>query len=255
MYRLERRSLIVLAALSLALTACAHTLASPQTGEALHSTAIPTSGTPNIEAATQEAGVGEKVDMTGNTEASILALVNKKNPLPSSYAPEDLVTVAVPTVLDNPEVNQARKEPADALVSLFAAAEEAGYRLYARSGYRSYATQEALYAGYSDKHGEDEANRFSAKAGQSEHQTGLAMDITSESVSLQLSEDFGMTEEGQWVAANAHRYGFIIRYPQDQEKITGYLYEPWHLRYLGVDMATQVYESGLTYEQFVSERG
>jgi len=188
-------------------------------------------------------------------DPSIVALVNKQYSLGEDYAPEDLVTVDVPTILENPEVNQLRKVAADALKAMFDQAEEAGIYLHARSGYRSYQTQVQLFQGYADKHGEEAANRYSAKPGHSEHQTGLVMDVTSESVNYQLIESFGETEEGKWLSEHAHEFGFIIRYPEGAEDITGYIYEPWHIRYLGVDMATKVYESGLTYEEYLEEEG
>ena len=138
---------------------------------------------------------------------------------------------------------------------MFEDAEEEGIKLYARSGYRSYQTQVSLFNNYAAQHGEEEANKFSAKPGQSEHQTGLVMDVTAQSVGLQLSEELGETDEGIWLAENAHNYGFIIRYPKDKEEITKYVYEPWHIRYIGVDLATLVYNSGLSYEEFVEEEG
>lgn len=188
-------------------------------------------------------------------DSSIVALVNKQFSLDEDYAPDDLVTVDVPTILENPEVNQLREVAADALKAMFDKAEESEIYLYARSGYRSYQTQVQLFQGYADKHGEEAANRYSARPGQSEHQTGLVMDVTSESVNYQLTESFGETEEGKWLSEHAHEFGFIIRYPEGAEDITGYIYEPWHIRYLGVDMATKVYESGLTYEEYLEEEG
>ena len=182
------------------------------------------------------------------------AVVNKKRELSADYVPGDLVSVVdiVPTLLANTEVNQMRSEAAKALKSLFdAALEEIEIQLHARSGYRSYATQKALYEGYVSSHGVAAADTFSAKPGQSEHQTGLVMDISSESVNFLLDESFGTTTEGKWVAENAHKYGFIVRYPKGKENITGYMYEPWHLRYLGVELATSVYESGLTLEEYL----
>ena len=179
------------------------------------------------------------------------SVVNKQRNLPANYEPEDLVTVEVPTCLPNPEIRQLRQKASDALTEMFKAAEDDGIRLVARSGYRSYQTQKALYSNYVAQHGQENADRFSAAPGQSEHQTGLAMDVTAESVGLQLDEKFGDTLEGQWVAQNSHHYGFIIRYPEGMESITGYLYEPWHLRYLGNPLATLVYESGLTLEEYL----
>lgn len=205
-----------------------------------------------------ESGESEEALITEedvSNDESILALANKSNYLGEDYVPQDLVTVEVPTVLESEEINQLRQEASDALSDMFAAAEEENITLYARSGYRSYNTQIGLYENYKEAHGEEAADRFSAQPGASEHQTGLAMDVTSESVGLELSEEFGETEEGEWVRENAHEFGFIIRYPEDMEDITGYTYEPWHLRYLGEEVATDVYESGLTYEEYIIESG
>jgi len=187
---------------------------------------------------------------------SIEVVVNKERNLKETYVPEDLVKITdVPTLLASPEVNQLRKPAAEALTKLIEAAkEELNVQLYARSGYRSYKTQESTYNGYVKNHGQAEADKFSAKPGQSEHQTGLAMDISSESVNFLLEEEFGDTTEGKWVAENAHKFGFIVRYPKGKEEITGYQYEPWHLRYLGEDLAKKVYESGLTLEQYFFEK-
>lgn len=186
---------------------------------------------------------------------SVKALVNKQYALPEDYAPEDLVTVEVPTVLENPEIRQLREVASDALTDMFAAAEEEGIILHARSGYRSYQTQVQLYNSYVENHGEEAANRYSARPGESEHQTGLAMDVTSESANFQLTEAFGSTPEGIWVEENAHEFGYIIRYPEGTEDITGYQYEPWHLRYFGEELAADIYETGLTYEEYLIERG
>jgi len=210
---------------------------------------------------------GEQADNAGNeapelnleedilNPSSISVLVNKEYSLPEDYIPENLVTVDVPTVLPNPEIKQMREVAADALKEMFDAAETSGIVLHARSGYRSYQTQVQLFQNYASTHGEEAANKYSARAGESEHQTGLVMDVTSDSVNNQITSEFGETEEGQWVRGNAHEYGFIIRYPEGKSDITGYVYEPWHLRYLGEELATDVYESGLTYEEYLIERG
>ncbi len=186
-------------------------------------------------------------------DPSIVVLVNKQHSLDETYMPDDLVTVDVPTVLNNPEVNQLRREAAGALKDMFDKAAEAGIKLYARSGYRSFQTQRQLFDSYAAKHGEEAANRYSARAGQSEHQTGLVMDVTSKSVNLQLEEAFGETAEGEWLSRHAHEFGFIIRYPKGQEKITGYIYEPWHIRYLGTELAAKVFKGGLTYEEYLEK--
>src|SRR5699024_1104745 len=121
---------------------------------------------------------------------SITALVNKQHSLQEDYEPEDLVTIDVPTILENPEVNQLRVEAADALKEMFTVAQAINIQLHARSGYRSHHTQAMLFDNYAKEHGEEAANRYSARPGQSEHQTGLVMDITSESVNYQLVEEF-----------------------------------------------------------------
>jgi len=182
-------------------------------------------------------------------------IVNKSRHLSSSYVPEDLVLLdGIPTSLQNPEVNQLRKVAYDALKELFTKAkEEKSFELYARSGYRSYNTQVSLYNSYVSNHGKEAADKFSAKPGQSEHQTGLAMDITCEAMNYLLDVTFGDTEEGKWVAENAYKFGFVIRYPKGKEEITGYQYEPWHLRYVGVTLANEVYDSQLTLEEYFEQ--
>lgn len=178
------------------------------------------------------------------------ALVNKKRALPSDYVPKDLVDINVKYKVEMPESKMLRKEASDALTELFEAAKANGYELFAVSGYRSYDRQVHLFNNYAKNHGEKEANRFSARPGQSEHQTGLTMDVSIAHVNYDLVEEFGETPEGIWLAGNAHNYGFIIRYPKGTEHITGYQYEPWHIRYLGKDLAAKVYESKLTYDEY-----
>lgn len=215
-----------------------------------------------IDNSTADKELGKKTDRLEGTldengvvtnPDSYEVLVNRKRSLPEDYVPADLVSFTnVPTCLADPEINQMRKVASEALTELFKAAkEEINIQLYARSGYRSYSTQVALYNRYVANHGQEEADTFSARPGQSEHQTGLTVDITSDSMNKELDEPFGETEEGKWVAENAHKYGFIIRYPKDKEDITGYMYEPWHLRYLGKDLAREVYDSGLTFDEFM----
>jgi len=183
--------------------------------------------------------------------ASVHVLVNKKRNLPSDYIPEDLVVPDVPFSFsgDSPK-KQMRKEAAAALEDLVAAAKQDGVTLKAVSGYRSYKTQQSLFDSYAKKDGIEAANRYSAHPGQSEHQTGLTMDISGASVNYQLTADLGKAKEGIWLAEHAAEYGFIIRYPEGKEDITGYTYEPWHIRYIGADAAEAVYESKLTFEQY-----
>lgn len=164
----------------------------------------------------------------GVTYVDGILIANKTYALPSSYAPGDLL----------PEVYEAFYE-------LQAAARSDGLSIYISSGYRSYDLQNSLYSRYCDRDGQAAADRYSARPGHSEHQTGLAMDVN------EISDAFIGTPEALWLQDHAHEYGFIIRYMKDKEDITGYKYEPWHLRYLGVDIATDVYESGLCLEEYL----
>ncbi|XID95738.1 D-alanyl-D-alanine carboxypeptidase family protein [Paenibacillaceae bacterium WGS1546] len=183
--------------------------------------------------------------------SSIYVLVNKQRNLPSNYEPEDLVVPDVPFSFtgDSPK-KQMRKEAARALEALFRAAEEDGIELKAVSGYRSYATQKSIFESNASKKGEEVANRTSARPGQSEHQTGLAMDISSAGVGYALEESFGKTKEGKWLAKHAPDHGFIIRYPKGEESITGYSYEPWHVRYVGKEIAKDITNKGETLERY-----
>lgn len=157
-----------------------------------------------------------------------ILVVNKTYPLPASYAPGWDTEASGP------------------LWEMIAAAKKDGIKLWMTSGYRSYYDQQYIYNGYVKRDGQEMADTYSARAGHSEHQTGLAYDLND------LPLDFGDTPEGQWVAENCHKYGFILRYPKGKEDITGYMYEPWHIRYLGVEKATEVYESGLCLEEFLN---
>ena len=181
----------------------------------------------------------------------ILILVNKQNRAP-----------AVPVTLVKPDVTPTREsvaeniymrpEAASALEALFEGAAEAGLTLYATSGYRSYSTQKAIFDRKAAERVEQAANRSVAKPGYSEHQTGLAMDIEGETtLGTGLTEAFGESPEGIWVAEHCHEYGFIIRYPKDKTNITGYIYEPWHIRYVGVEAAMEITELGVTFEEYI----
>ena len=136
-------------------------------------------------------------------------------------------------------------ETESAFYTLSDAAAEEGLNIYLSSGFRSYETQNRIYNNYVSNYGQSSADTFSARPGHSEHQTGLAIDVNS------IDDSFADTPEAEWLASHAHEYGFIIRYPKGKESITGYKYEPWHIRYLGVEKATEVYNSGLTLEEFL----
>ncbi|WP_239618212.1 M15 family metallopeptidase [Cohnella mopanensis] len=181
-------------------------------------------------------------------------LVNKKRNLPSDYVPPDLVVPDVPfSFSGNSPKKQMRKDAAKALESLFKAAEEDGIELKAVSGYRSYATQKSIFDNNAKNKGEEVANRTSARPGQSEHQTGLAMDISSASVGYGLEESFGDTKEGKWLSKHAPDHGFILRFLKGKEDITGYSYEPWHVRYVGKEIAKDITKKKVTLEQYYDE--
>ena len=135
------------------------------------------------------------------------------------------------------------------LEKLVAAAGNAGVTIYVGSGYRSYATQASLFASNVRQHGEAKANRFSSRPGHSEHQSGLAVDFGGIDRACWVEDCFEQTTASKWLAAHAHEYGFILRYPKGKEKITGYQYEPWHFRYVGRELAGALHQSGLTMEE------
>lgn len=166
-------------------------------------------------------------DVVQPTYIDGVLLVNKEYALPRNYGSGE-----------DPEAYQA-------LLRLQTGARMAGYSMYMVSGFRSFSYQEELYNDYVAVDGVEKADTYSAWPGHSEHQTGLAFDVGW--IDLQ----FAYTGAGRWLAAHAHEYGFIIRYPKGKEDITGYQYEPWHIRYLGVELATDVYESGLCLEEYL----
>ena len=192
----------------------------------------------------------QAVEVVANPEA-ITVLINKQFALPEEYEPSDLTEPNVPFLFkEKLQKRLMRKEAADALEKLFAAAEEDGIKLAGASGYRSYATQKSLFASYVQRDGEEAASRYSARPGHSEHSTGLAMDVSGISGKCAVKDCFGDTEEAKWLGEHVYEHGFIIRYPQGKEDITGYKYEPWHLRYVGLELAVAIKESGLTLEEY-----
>lgn len=183
---------------------------------------------------------------------NILALIDKEFALPADYVPADLVRPNVPFSFGDQDVEKSylRKEAARALEEMFAQAKKEGIELYAVSGYRSYERQKILFDLEVTKVGEEKAIEAVAYPGNSEHQSGLAMDISSPSVNYELTQKFGETPEGIWLKENAHKFGFILRYPKEKEAITGYKYEPWHFRYVGKEAAKVIYENQLTLEEY-----
>ncbi|HEY5587168.1 MAG TPA: D-alanyl-D-alanine carboxypeptidase family protein [Ruminiclostridium sp.] len=181
---------------------------------------------------------------------SILALVNKHNSLPSTYVPQNLVVPNIPFLyLEFLPQKLMRFEAAQALEQLFAKAKKDNISLLGVSGYRSYNAQVNIFG--NKIKASSNANQSSARPGESEHQTGLSIDLTSPSINYVLTQSFGETKEGKWLKENAPNYGFIIRFPQGKELITGYQYEPWHIRYVGIPVAKKISQNNLTLEEYL----
>jgi LAS superfamily LD-carboxypeptidase LdcB len=168
------------------------------------------------------------VKKNGVTYVNGILIANKTYGLPSTYNPGGLT-----------------KATYNAFLEMKNAAAKDGISLWICSGFRSYSTQSWLYNSYVNRDGRAKADTYSARPGYSEHQTGLAMDINN------ASSSFNNTREARWLANNCWKYGFIIRYPNGKQNITGYKYESWHVRYLGKDMAKKVYDSGLCLEEYL----
>ncbi len=173
-------------------------------------------------------------------------VVNKNYALTSDYKPKDLVQVDIEFLPESTEEERyMTKESAKALEELVDAASKEGVYLYGLSGYRSYKTQKNLYEYNVETQGKSYSDKYVAKPGASEHQLGEAMDLATSS---------GWISEGcpeaNWIANNAYKYGFIVRYESGKEDITGYNYEPWHVRYVGSEMSEKIYNDGITLEEF-----
>ena len=172
-------------------------------------------------------GYNAKV-IDGITYIDGILIANKTYKLPSSYG------------------SGLTKETKNAFNLMDADATALGLNLYISSGYRSYYDQKYIYNNYVKKDGQKEADTYSARAGHSEHQTGLAFDLNS------INDSFTNTPEGKWVHDNCYKYGLILRYPKGKDDITGYMHESWHLRYVGIDLATKLYNNGdwITLEEY-----
>lgn len=207
---------------------------------------------------TQHAGSSFNKQQYSLTDpTSIWVIVNKQHPLiPVGYAPNDLRTPNVSLRVPGAAEMQMRAPAATALEQLFAGANAAGLHLMISTAYRSYTYQQTLYNGYVTSAGQAAADQESARPGYSEHQTGLAVDIRNSADTCSLEACFGTTPEGKWLAANAYKYGFILRYPADKTAVTGYEYEPWHFRYIGTSLSTELHNQHVeTLEEFFGVSG
>jgi D-alanyl-D-alanine carboxypeptidase len=175
----------------------------------------------------------------------ILVLVNKNNKLDKSFVPSDLLPISTDYAYDDKLV---RLETKAAFESLAFSAIKNGYRIVAISTYRNYSYQEELYNHYVNEYGIEYADNCSARKGHSEHQTGLAIDVEGSNKDYM---QFASSKEFVWMSKNAYKYGFILRYPEGKTYITGFKYEPWHYRYIGKDIAKEIYEKNITLEEYL----
>jgi D-alanyl-D-alanine carboxypeptidase len=192
----------------------------------------------------------DSVQVVANPQA-ITVLVNKTHRLPEGYKPDPLVEPNVPfTFSEKLEKRKMVKVAAEALEKLFAGAKDDGISLAGVSAYRSQATQTTIFNNYVKKDGVEAANQYSSKPGFSEHQTGLAIDVSGSSGKCAAEDCFADTKEAKWLAAHGSDYGFIIRYLKGKESVTGYQYEPWHIRYVGKEIAKEIAQKGITLEEY-----
>lgn len=200
-----------------------------------------------------EESVARREALKRDLDKGLFILVNKQNPVDRGYKPDDLTAIKYFAPDRSPEGRVMRAEAAEAFNQLSEVAAKEGYEIIVTTAYRSYEFQSTLYNNYVKTNGQQEADTFSAQPGKSEHQTGLAADVSSPSVGYQLTKDYIHTPEGKWLNDNAYKFGFIIRFPKGKESITGYMYEPWHIRYVGKTAAEEIYSKGLTLEEYVEK--
>lgn len=175
---------------------------------------------------------------------NVQILCNKYFALPDDFTPQDIVDVPSEYYVNDGKEYRLNEEALNAFISMSDAAKEEGLSLKIISAYRSNSYQSRLYEKYKAKSSQAEADRYSARPGHSEHETGFGIDIND------VAQAFEKTDEFKWLQKNAHLFGYILRYPKGLDYLTGYMYEPWHYRYLGTDLATKVHQSGLTYDAY-----
>lgn len=194
--------------------------------------------------------------------AEQLVLANKSTPLGEEHIPSDLTELQCPVA--EGRVFQLRRDAAMALCAMMREMSEEGVTdAFVTSAYRSYEYQKGLYSRYVDNHmqkegltreeAEAKASTYSARPGESEHQTGLCVDLTTKSLGGRLNDDFDKTPAFAWLEKNAAKYGFILRYPKDKTHITGYDYEPWHYRFVGNKAALRMTQDGLCLEEYLED--
>ncbi len=196
-------------------------------------------------------GIPELIDIRVEDDGNLLAIVNKYHAVSADYKPADMV--GIDPKLGTWSDMEMKKEAYDAYLKLHKAAKKRGYNLKICSAYRSYNTQASLFNSSLAAYGWKTTYIRSAYPGRSEHHTGLAIDITSASMGWGLTQDFAEYEDGKWLNENCHRYGYILRYLKGATEKTGYMYEPWHFRYVGKEAAKEIMEEGITLEEYVEK--
>jgi D-alanyl-D-alanine carboxypeptidase len=205
---------------------------------------------PGVNVTPRPTGTATAGGGTPIPDVPLLQLVDKQHPLPSGFEPPEIV--AVPGPYSAPGYSSTMNATAlDALERMLNGANAAGFDILVVSGYRSYADQQYTYNYWVGQLGQEQADRVSARPGYSEHQLGTAADLGSADFGWDLTDTFGATPDGQWLAANSSEYGFVLSYPADKEDITGYAYEPWHFRYIGAAAAAYA-ASNLTLNQYLA---
>jgi zinc D-Ala-D-Ala carboxypeptidase len=215
---------------------------------------IPNSNQAQIKKASylaQEKTPDGKIVNVTKYPASIAVVVNKNIYLPKGYAPKDLIFPQVSFLFKEYVAKRMiRREAALQLERMFAAAKKDGIYLSGASGYRSYATQTAVFNRYVERDGYEIARTYSAIPGTSEHQTGLAIDVSGSNGYCAVSSCFAGTKEAAWIDKNSANFGYIVRYPKGKEHVTGYKHEPWHVRYVGPAVSKEMKSRNLTLEEY-----
>lgn len=228
-------------------------IASPLTGCSMKQYFVdnqPTTPSKNVVDTASLKNEKKSVSVVANPSA-IPVLVNKVNKLPASYQPSDLVDPDIPFIFKaKVEKRKMRSSAARAIEKLFAGAKHDGVSLLGVSAYRSHASQTAVFNHYVSIDGVKAAKTYSAVPGTSEHETGLAIDVTGGDGKCAAEDCFAGTSAAKWLEKHADKYGFIIRYPKGKEDITGYQYEPWHLRYVGKKVAQDIMSQKITLEEY-----
>lgn len=177
-----------------------------------------------------------------------LIIVNKYNYLTEDFKPDDLVTISTKYSWGSYGTHTIRKDVFDAFLKMHEDANQNGIYLMINSSYRDFNSQTIVYNNYLKRHGEAYADKYAARPGYSEHQTALALDIFS--IDGALRDTFKDSNAYKWLKDNSYKYGFILRYPEGKENITGFSFEPWHYRYVGIDAAKYIYENQITFEEY-----